>query len=267
LATIGSLAPGVANALDSPQSEKSSTSSDRECASAAGSCNPAAESCHPERPLVGAEADLNSRFVWRGVAYSAGPVLQPSTWVSVYGFTANVLATLLVNDEPPRRRLVSVVPSLGYAYAWLRLTVEPGMTVYFSHDDVTPETTVEASFNGSFRLGAFKLVSTNNVDVRSHRGAYFGTLGAKYETSSERWTIEGAVDVGGATAPFNEAYFQVATAAIGLAEASLQARYDISDVFYFALHTEASVLLAPSLRSAVAEPMLMNGGVAVGAEY
>jgi hypothetical protein len=79
--------------------------------------------------------------------------------------------------------------------------------------------------------------------------------------------LKGAVDVGAATAPFNEAYFQVATAALDLAEASLQARYDISDVFYFALHTEASLLLAPSLRSAAAEPMLMSGGVAVGAEY
>src|SRR5260370_38013310 len=38
LATIGSLAPGAANALDSPQSENSSTTSDRERASAAGNC-------------------------------------------------------------------------------------------------------------------------------------------------------------------------------------------------------------------------------------
>ena len=35
----------------------------------------------------GAELDGNSRYVWRGLALSSGPVLQPSAWVSLAGFT------------------------------------------------------------------------------------------------------------------------------------------------------------------------------------
>ncbi len=35
----------------------------------------------------GANLDGNSRYVWRGMALIAGPVLQPSAWLSFVGLT------------------------------------------------------------------------------------------------------------------------------------------------------------------------------------
>src|SRR5437867_4356277 len=35
----------------------------------------------------GAETDFNSGYVWRGIALSNKPVIQPSAWISRSGFT------------------------------------------------------------------------------------------------------------------------------------------------------------------------------------
>lgn len=47
---------------------------------------------------IGADAALNSAYVWRGLSYTNKPVLQPDVWLSGWGFTGGVWA----NVEPTK---------------------------------------------------------------------------------------------------------------------------------------------------------------------
>jgi hypothetical protein len=226
----------------------------------------------PDRPdgdtkfTAGGELGLDSRFIWRGLALSSGPILQPAAWASAYRFSAIVWTSVLLTDEPPHRRVRSVVPSIAYTYSWDRFKIEPGVLVYWMGDDVAPRTTAEAYLTGDVAFGKLHLVSENYVDVKEYTGAYFGSIGPQVEISRDPWTFKGTLDLGYATADFNDAYFGVNGAALNVVEAGVEIRWDVSEHLYATLHGEGSVLLAPDLRRSVSEPALVSVGTAFGAE-
>ena len=221
-----------------------------------------------ERDSIGVELDVNSRFLYRGLALSEGPVVQPSVWAKRWGFTGAVVANVLLNDEPPLRRVTHVTPALTWAHTWGALTVEPGVLYYYSSNTGDgPQTTAEVALDVAYAVGdGFRIALTNHVDVRTIAGAYYATLGPEYEYADEDagWTIRTGLGLAFANAKLNEEYFGVARSAFDLVEARLAVQHDLSDVFYFVLHTEATLLLPSSLRSQVVAATLVNGGAALG---
>ena len=215
----------------------------------------------------GAELNLDSRFVWRGMAFSQGPVVQPSTWLSLWGFTLELWGNVMLNDEPGHDVLSAVVPALGYTWTWQRLSVEPGVVLYYTPNEPGPQLTTEATLELSYRLGFWRVLTETYIDIQSSPGAYFGTLGTEYEREVHDWTFKALLDFGWATAEFNKAYFGADTAAMNLIHARLSVRYDLTDLLYFALHADMSTLLHPALRRSVDEPTLGSGGASLGVEY
>ena len=55
-----------------------------------------------------AEVDFNSRYIWRGIAYSKGPVFQPAFSVTHSGFTVSIWSNMVLNNEPGRGRFDQV---------------------------------------------------------------------------------------------------------------------------------------------------------------
>lgn len=219
---------------------------------------------------VGAEVDLNSRFLWRGLAESRGAVLQPSAWAGLYGFTATVWSSVMLVYEPPHSRfsLSAVEPSLEYTgILWDRLKVEPQVSYYYWSSDEAPRSTVEAALKLSYRLGAFSVVSGNNFDLKTSPGAYWGVVGGEYERRFRHLTFSTSLDVAWATSDYNKSYLAMNVAAVDLVEAAVSLRYDLSDTLYLSLHSEASTLVALSLQRSVQEPTLVNGGVSFGVDY
>lgn len=270
-ATSSSAAPSSSSSASTASS--SSTSGDESDADDDSDGEEDSEDEDPDHPpsqppiTAGAEVDLNARFLWRGMAFSRGPVVQPSVWVSSYGLTALVWANAMINDElPDGKHLSSVVPEFTYTYRYHALTIEPGLFIYASPSEADAPTTSEASLDVSYGLGRFRLISGTKIDVKSHRGAYFGTFGGEYRHTVHRLTLRAFLAIGWATKAFNEAYFETSTAAFDVVEAGASLRYDLTRVFYLTLHTEAMTLLAHSLRSSVEEPTLVNGGLALGFE-
>src|SRR5262245_19688499 len=50
----------------------------------------------------GFETDFNSRYVWRGIALSQGPVEQTTAWVSISGFTFYTWGNMAFKNGPQR---------------------------------------------------------------------------------------------------------------------------------------------------------------------
>jgi hypothetical protein len=200
------------------------------------------------------------------MALSSGPIAQPTGWAGAYGFSAIAWTSILLTDEPPHRRVRSVVPSVSYTFSWDRFRVEPGVIYYWIGDELAPRSTAEAYVIGSMAFGKLHLLSENYVDVKEYPGAYFGSIGPQVELSRDPWTFKGTFDLGFATADFNKAYFGVDGPALDVAEAGLEVRWDMTEHLYVTLHGEGSVLLAPGLWRSEKEPALASIGTAIGAE-
>jgi hypothetical protein len=232
---------------------------------AASSADDGEDDGEDDDTTVGAEVDTVSRFIWRGMALSQGPVVQPSAWASLYNFNANLFTNVLLTDQT-NNRLSTIVPSLSYTLEWKKLSVEPGFIFYDVLGDGPLHRTAEASVEGTLAFGAFHVLSNHYVDVATHAGAYYGTLGAELEPSFGKWTLGAKADVAWATADFNRAYFGASTAPLDLAEGTVSVRYELTKLAYAVVHGDGSTLLSSSLRATGVQATLAVVGATLGVE-
>ncbi len=235
---------------------------------AAGAAAPRDEAHDDDDPGsvgMGAESDVKSRFIWRGAAWSRGPVLQSSVSASAIGLTGDVWCSYPI-ERQWRSQPSAVVASVTRDFAWRALRIEPGFVVYDLPRAARARSTSEASLDVGIELGDLRFVTTHALDVGTRPRAYFGTAGVGYEREIARFTFTIAADVGWASAELNRDYFRRAVPAVDVAQLAIAARYELTDVLYVVLHAEGSTLVAPVLRRNAAEPTLASVGATLGFE-
>jgi hypothetical protein len=216
----------------------------------------------------GAELDGNSRYVWRGLALSDGPVLQPSAWVSLAGLTLTPWANFAFgeNDAPAGFNELDV--TLDYSRDIVNLTVNPSFSVYLypNQDDAPP--TGELALALSYPVGPVSIFTNHSADLIAAPGAYFGDAGLNYESDLvSSLTVETSAYVGWGSARFNETNLDVNRAALNMGGADLALTWSPGGVFYVRPHAALSVLLDRELRDAVPNPLLITAGLAIGKEF
>jgi hypothetical protein len=76
----------------------------------------------------GAEADVVSDYVWRGMVFSKGFVLEPYAYVSAYGVTPALWANVQLQDE--YNTLDEIDFLISYNRSFAALSVEAGYVYY-----------------------------------------------------------------------------------------------------------------------------------------
>lgn len=227
----------------------------------------------------GAESDFNSKYIWRGLAFSEGAVWQPSAFVGFGGLTFEVWSNFVLGSEPNRRQFNEFNYRISYPYEIGAFTIAPAFTLYtYPHQDkILSPTTGEAKIQIAYALGDFTLETTHFFDVKANTGGYVGEVGLQFEKSlSEELTVAAAARLLFANAKFNSYYIGdgLSGGFEGLVfEAG--ATYTFGGGFYIRPHLEFSTLLDSSLRAAVAvsdwvslhKPDLFNLGIAFGYSF
>jgi hypothetical protein len=181
-----------------------------------------APSTEPARPAFIASLDYCSRYVWRGLAFSGGSVLQPSAAVEHKGFSASVWGNFVLANEANRHQFNEVDYTLAYEASWGDLTLSPAVQVYTFPNQPGVPGTGEIAVTLSYTLGDFSLFTSQYVDFMEFDGAYFGTLGISFERSlGPRWTFAASASGGWASDRFNDAYFGVRDAAFNVVAADV----------------------------------------------
>jgi hypothetical protein len=217
---------------------------------------------------VGVEADFASSYVWRGLALSDGPVLQPSVWASFAGFTLTPWANVAFSEGSAPAGLNELDLTLDYSRDVFDLTVNPSLSVYLypNQTDATP--TGEFALALSYPVGPVSVFSDNSVDLMAVPGAYCGDAGLSFESEfSEDLGVEASARVGWGSARFNNASFEVNHAALNLTGIDLALNWSPGGLFYLRPHAALSVILDRDLRAAVTNSLLATGGLAIGREF
>jgi len=216
---------------------------------------------------AGADLDVVSRYVWRGLALSKGPVLQPEVWASYRDLTVSAWANVLLTSEAELHRVSSAEVEAAYQFKWRRVEIDPVVTKYWFTDVGPVAGTTECAANGAVHFGPFALTTTQSLDVEATPGAYIGALGGRLAGKRGRWEGKITVDVAWATASFNRAYWDRAITAFDLAEGAAEVRFRATPLFSMAVHGTASTLLDTALRAEAAKPTLLTIGLSLSLNH
>ena len=217
----------------------------------------------------GTEADFNSRYLWRGIAYSRGPVFQPAFWLTHRGTTVSVWSNMVLNHEPRRGRFDQLVFSLSREYELTRWRLEPTFQGYIwqgLQGDGTART-LELSVKASHPLGPLRFVTSHTLDIASYRGSLISDAGLEGRRLFHRWQFESSATAGWANGAFNRTYTGVDHATVNYLQFTVSATRKSTGGWYVRPHAEFVTTLSGSIRQALGNRALANGGVAFGREF
>lgn len=217
----------------------------------------------------GVEADFNSRYIWRGIAYTNGPVFQPSFWVTVRGTTVSMWSSMVLDNEAHRgyfdQLFFTVSRELG-AGGWRIAPALQGYTWQGLGGESTANA-LELSGRLSHPLGPVYFVSTQTVDVASFRGAFIADAGVEWKRSARRWSFVSSATAALANYTFNRTYVGADHAGMNYLQFALSATRKSPGGWYVRPHVEVVTIVSDSVSRALGNRALANAGLAFGREF
>lgn len=215
----------------------------------------------------GYESDCNPRYVWRGLAFSQGAVLQTSAWMTAKGTTYAVWTNRNL-ETVDGRRVNEIDHSLSWEGSWHKAKLEPMLQVWTYPGQIDSPSTAEADLKLSWPVGGLELFTSHGIDVYQYRGAYFGDLGLSLQKETSKHSeIESCVSLGWGSSKFNETYIGPGKNALNLAAFEVRYTYTNRSGTYFCPHLSVSSILDRELRRAVSDPSLVIFGMSIGREF
>jgi hypothetical protein len=212
-----------------------------------------------------AEMDLNSRYVWRGLAYSSGAVLQPSLNTSLADLKVSLWDNYDLNASNPFNELDLY---LTYPRQINGLTIEPTLQFY-TYPNNGAVNTGELALKLAYPLWMFSAYTTQVVDVQLYGGACYSDLGLSYSTEVRpEIPLVASIYTGWGNTRFNESYLGFSKSAHNVIGADCCVTFSPVKGINVRPHINYSRLVDTDLRAAVTfPPSILNVGVAVGGEF
>jgi hypothetical protein len=216
----------------------------------------------------GMEADLNSRFIWRGIALSRGMVLQPAAYLTVHNFTFDVWNNFELKPETGERHYNETDLTISYSREWRKFNFEPALQTYLYPRNFNAPNTAEASLKIAYPLRSIDVFTRHVFDLAAFRGAYFGEAGIDWQKEFGRrleLSVSGSAGWGGGR--FNDAYFGVPGGALNVVSLDMALSWQAAKNLRIRPHANLSALVSSHLRNAVSEPDLKSFGITMCLDF
>jgi len=211
------------------------------------------------------EADGNTRHLWRAVARSLGPVIEPSVTVGFSDFKVSAWGNVPLTDSGAKDKLDELDLGLGWSGKLFILHFDPGIS-YFLYPTQRYPNTAEADVRVSLDVGPLTPYTFHALDFLGTPGAYYGTLGLTYTRPFlVLFSTSADLSVAWADAAFNSAKMHVAKNALNSATLGLSLQFSPVKLFYLRAHGALNELLDSALRAEPGnEATTWSVGLAVG---
>lgn len=215
----------------------------------------------------GIETETNSRYIWRGLAFSDRTVQQTNLYASAAHFTGSVWLNNEYASPTGQFGLNEVDLILAYQLAAGPFSVEPSFSHYSYPNQVESPATRELGARFAYEMGFLSVRSEQSLDIRTYPGAYYGDLGLAFQADlSQRSSIETSAYFGWASNEFAMAYVGEAPQPFHVAGFSGRLYYYPARWLYFSPHISYSSILSPGYAAFLEERNLWQAGLAVGSE-
>jgi hypothetical protein len=217
----------------------------------------------------GAELEVTSRYVWRGLEASDGTVAEPLIWASAGNFTLSGWGNVPLTAGANRGSFDEADVTLGYSTTWGKLKIEPAACWFHYRNQPDAPDTGELSLTLTYPAGPVELFLEHDLDIAEYSGAYFDVLGATWTGKKSSGGVTPAVQLAVAlgSAKFNEAYVGPASAAVNFVMADFGVTYETKGAFYARVHVCALATVAGTIRNELPSGDLVFGGVVLGVGF
>jgi hypothetical protein len=226
----------------------------------------AAEAADPAARLsYGAEVDVASRYVWRGLAFSEHPVVQPSARLSEYHATFGVSSSAYLGTEPGIDDTVSELDLTGrYDFTLGAASISPTIGAFIYP---TAPSTAELGATVSYDLQILALQTHQALDIADNAGGWYADVGAaRSQPLGSRLTLDAAASLGWGSGSFARYYIEDTLVGMHWGAAQLDSALTLTatDALYFRLHGTVSRMLEEHIRELAPDDNLVSGGLALG---
>lgn len=231
----------------------------------------------------GVEADFVSDYVWRGMVFSKGFVLEPYAYVSAYGVTPAIWANVQLQDE--HNTLDEIDFIISYNRTFRDLYVEIGYVYYYLPEfkfeepegaenpkigTVAPIDTSDLFVVLNYPvLPPLSVYSDHYITVAGNASAYYFDVGIGAGHSlTDDFSVDGYFELGFGSPKFNDFNLGQDEFALNLLETGASATYSFLNLMYVKPHIGYTTLIDGDLREAAGEgsTSFWFGGAVVGVE-
>jgi len=216
---------------------------------------------------VGGELDVNSHYVWRGIAFSRGMVVNPSLTFARGELSLNLWANL-DRDLRQQHALNEVDWTLGWSRSLLGVDVKPSAMLYTYPETGLPGT-VELMIELDRTLaGPVSTFTRQSVDVKQIRGAAFSSLGVACDLPEWRHvTLAGNLQYGRGWWRFASAYASPELEGLNVTSASVSATVNVPGAFTLRPHVDWYQVANRAVRSSITGSSPFVWGIALDGEF
>jgi len=216
----------------------------------------------------GFENDFTNQYIWRGISYNKGLILQPSAWISTEDLTFSIWGNFTSHDINSSIQRNEIDFYLEYYNDFENFELESslGYYIYPKQEDSPP--TAEANLRLLYNIFELKLYSSLTFDVLEYTGSVSGDLGIIREMNiNEKLNLVIDVNASLANGTFNETYIDeyYSHNSLNCLSFSLSSNYYLTESIYIKPHFEYYQILNTALKE-ISGNHLFNFGLLMGTE-
>jgi hypothetical protein len=213
---------------------------------------------------IGVDCDVNSLYIWRGLALSQGEVIQPSAYITMHNITATVWSNYEIAPEFAAPHHNETDLTLSYNGQWRKLEWEPSIQAFLYPRNVDAPNTAEAVLKLRYPLRSIGIFTRHSFDIISYQGSYFGEAGVDWKRKlRHNLEISASAGAGWGGTRFNETFFGLSKTALNLVSLDIALEWQITKNLSVRPHAGWSSLISHPLRELVSKPDLRVAGLAM----
>lgn len=224
------------------------------------------DSVQPE-VAYGFESDFCNKYLWRGITYNKGFIMQPNVWLSYNDFTLAVWSNITLHDINDSVKRNEFDFSISYKYSFMNLEIDNSFLYYIYPGQSDSPPTGEFYVGLGFPIGNFKLVTNFTVDAMEYSGAYYVEHGIEYENPlTSDLSISSSLSLGWASKKFNDTYIGVSKNTLSIISGNISLTYYPLDYLFIKPHVQLNRVIDKDLYSYLNKSSSYFG-LAVGMEF
>jgi len=222
----------------------------------------------PSSISYGIENDFLNQYIWHGISYNKGLILQSSAWISKDNISFSVWGNITSYDvnSAIKRNEIDFFVEYYNELENFELESSLGYYIYPKQEDSPP--TAEANLKLLYNVFESKLYTNLTLDVLEYPGSYTGELGIIHEVNiNDELNLFFDINASVANKKFNETYIDsyYSHNSLNYLSFSLSSNYYFTEVLYIKPHFEYYHILNSALKE-ISGNHLLNFGLLRGTE-
>lgn len=198
----------------------------------------------------GADAAFTDKYLWRGIVYNHGLILQPQVYAGYKDFS------IYIWGNAPLWDVNNVAGNeidlyLDYYHSFSFIDVEASLNFYTYPGQDYPAT-IELFAGLFYPIGDFTVFADVNVDLLASAGSTFYDFGLEYKKElSDRFSIAAKLQGGIGSAMFNSSYLEVEKSGLNYVGGNVGLTYSICEGLFIDAGYYHNLIIDDEIKQAI----------------